>query len=200
MIPVWQFFQSGRRIQFPIDFVGGLGLDKPGEVMNAASPLGNVKRMGSKAYSLDLTYNLKPSWRGRHTMILSVTQVRDWVWTEGERMSDDSNWSSLGESETMVNWSQTRWQTSSDQRLNVSMSLAAHIPCDDALALEQYQSAQEMPVPHGRTCNIASSSSVSVGFEMVRRPSDECERMRGDDTAGWNDMVVMSSEWVEECV
>ena len=29
----------------PIDFVGGLGLDKPGGVMNAASPPGNVKLM-----------------------------------------------------------------------------------------------------------------------------------------------------------
>ena len=55
------------------------------------------------------------------------TQVRDWVWTEGERMSDDSNWSSLEESETMVNWSQTRQQTSFDQRLNVSISLTAHM-------------------------------------------------------------------------
>jgi len=63
------------------------------------------------------------------------------------------------------------------------MSLAAY---DDALALEQYQPAWEMLVPHERTCNIASSSSssVSVGFEMVRRPSDEPDRMRGDDTAG----------------
>ena len=33
-----------------------------------------------------------------------------------------------------------------------------------------------------------------------RQPSDEPERMRGDDTAGWNDMVAMSSEWVEECL
>ena len=92
-------------------------------------------------------------------------------------MSDDSNLLSLGESETTMNWSQTRWQTSSDQRLNVSMSLAAHTPYD-------HQTAWEMLVPHERTCNIASSSSVSVGFEMVRRPSDEPERMRGDDTAG----------------
>ena len=99
-------------------------------------------------------------------------------------MSDDSNWSNLEESETMVNRSQTRWKTSSDQRLNVSMSLAAYTPNDDALALEQHQPAWEMLVPHERTCNIASSSSVSVGFEMVRRPSNEPERMRGDDTAG----------------
>jgi len=42
MIPVWQFFQSEWKTQFPIDFVGGLGLDKPGGVMDAASPLGNV--------------------------------------------------------------------------------------------------------------------------------------------------------------
>jgi len=64
------------------------------------------------------------------------------------------------------------------------MSLAAYTPYDDALALEQYQSAWEMLVPHRRTCNIVSSSSVSVGFEMVRRLSDEPERMRGDDAAG----------------
>jgi len=64
------------------------------------------------------------------------------------------------------------------------MSLAAHIPNEDTLALEQYQPAWEMLVPHERTCNIASSSSVSVGFEMVRRPSDEPERMRGDDKMG----------------
>jgi len=51
------------------------------------------------------------------------------------------------------------------------------------LALEQYQSAWEMLVPHGRTCSIVSSSSVSVGFEMERRSSDEPERTRGDDTA-----------------
>jgi len=57
-------------------------------------------------------------------------------------------------------------------------------PYDDSLVLEQYQPAWEMLVPHGRTCNIASSSSVSVKFEMERRPSDEPERMRGDDTAG----------------
>ena len=77
------------------------------------------------------------------------------------------------------------------------MSLAAY---DDVLALEQYQPAWEMPVPHERTYNIVSSSSVSVKFEMVRRSSDEHERTRGDDTPGWNDMVVMSSEWVEECL
>ena len=63
------------------------------------------------------------------------------------------------------------------------MSLAAHTPCDDALALEQYQLAWEMLVSHGRTCSIVSSSSVSVGFEMERRSSDEPERTRGDDTA-----------------
>ena len=98
-------------------------------------------------------------------------------------MSDDGNWSNLEESETVVNRSQTRWKTSSDQRLNASMSLAAYTPYDDALALEQYQLAWEMLVSHEWTCNIASSSSVSVGFEMVRRPSDEPERMRGDDSA-----------------
>jgi len=43
MIPVWQFFQSEWRTQFP--FVRGLELDKPGGVMNAASPLGNVREM-----------------------------------------------------------------------------------------------------------------------------------------------------------
>ena len=42
MIPVWQFFRSEWRTQFPIDFVGSLELDKPGGVMDAASPLGNV--------------------------------------------------------------------------------------------------------------------------------------------------------------
>jgi len=77
-----------------------------------------------------------------------------------------------------------RWQTSFDQRLNVSMSLAAHTPYDSTSALERYQPAWEMLVPHEQTCNIASSSSVSVVCEMVRRPSDEPERMRGDDTAG----------------
>ena len=45
MIPVWQFFQSEWRTQFPIDFAGRLELDKPGGVMNAASPLGNVRKM-----------------------------------------------------------------------------------------------------------------------------------------------------------
>jgi len=45
MIPVWQFFQSEWRIQFPIDFVGRLELDKPGGVINAASPLKNIKLM-----------------------------------------------------------------------------------------------------------------------------------------------------------
>ena len=103
------------------------------------------------------------------------------MWTEGERVSDDGNWSNLEESETVVNRSQTRWKTSSDQRLNAFMSLAAYTPYDDALALEQYQSAWEMLIPHERTCNIASSSS---GFEMARRSSDEPERMRGDDTTG----------------
>ena len=39
MIPVWQFFQSEWRTQFPIDFAGRLELDKPGGMMNAASPL-----------------------------------------------------------------------------------------------------------------------------------------------------------------
>jgi len=61
------------------------------------------------------------------------------------------------------------------------MSLAAY---DDALALEQYQPAWEVLVPRERTYNIVSSSSVSAGFEMVRRPSDEPDRMRGDDTRG----------------
>ena len=45
MIPVWQFFQSEWRTQFPIDSVGGLELDKPGGVINAASPLNNIKLM-----------------------------------------------------------------------------------------------------------------------------------------------------------
>ena len=45
MIPVWQFFRSEWRIRFPIDFVGSLGLNKPGGVMNAASRLGNVRVM-----------------------------------------------------------------------------------------------------------------------------------------------------------
>ena len=45
MIPVWQFFQSEWRTQFPIDSVGGLELDKPGGVINAASPLKNIKLM-----------------------------------------------------------------------------------------------------------------------------------------------------------
>jgi len=34
-----KFFGSEWRIQFPIDFVGSLGLNKPGGVVNAASPL-----------------------------------------------------------------------------------------------------------------------------------------------------------------
>jgi len=42
MIPIWQFFRSEWRTEHPIDFVGSLELDKPGGVMNAASPLGNV--------------------------------------------------------------------------------------------------------------------------------------------------------------
>jgi len=45
MMPVWQFFQSEWRTQFPIDFVGGLELDKRGRVMHAASPWKNVKLM-----------------------------------------------------------------------------------------------------------------------------------------------------------
>ena len=45
MIPVWQFFQSEWRTQFPIDSVGRLELNKPGRVMHAASPWKNVKLM-----------------------------------------------------------------------------------------------------------------------------------------------------------
>ena len=92
-------------------------------------------------------------------------------------MLDDSNWSSLGESDG---------ESISDKMENLlrpeteCFSVASG-PYDDALALEQYQSAWEVLMPHERTCNIASSSS---GFEMVRRSSDEPERTRGDDTAG----------------
>jgi len=38
-------FPEWMKDPVPIDFVGGLGLDKPGGVMNAASPPGNVKLM-----------------------------------------------------------------------------------------------------------------------------------------------------------
>jgi len=43
-----KFFRSEWRIQFPIDFVGSLELDKPGGVMNAASPLGNSNEWEAK--------------------------------------------------------------------------------------------------------------------------------------------------------
>jgi len=88
-------------------------------------------------------------------------------------MSDDSNWSSLK--------NQDDGELISDKTANLVRpeTECFHVasgPYDDALALEQYQPGWEMLVPHEQTYNIVSSSSVSVGFEMVRRPSDEPER------------------------
>lgn len=51
-------------------------------------------------------------------------------------MSNDSRWSNLVGLETMMSRSQTGGRTSSDQRLNVSMSLAAHTPNDSVSAIE----------------------------------------------------------------
>jgi hypothetical protein len=91
-------------------------------------------------------------------------------------------------------------RTSSDQRLKLSISLAAQILGDVLSGSWKYQPACETLAPHEPTCITASSSSFSVAFDILRRPSDEPERTRdGDDVEGWNDIVVISSECVEEC-
>ena len=76
-------------------------------------------------------------------------------------MLDDSNWSSLGESDG---------ELISDKMENLVRpeTECFHVasgPYDDALALEQYWSTWEMLVPHERTYNIVSSSSVLLDLK-----------------------------------
>ena len=124
--------------------------------------------MGSKAYSLDLAHNLGEVGRQWDNPLPKSETVCGQRESECRMTATDRAWENQ-----IVNWSQTRWQTSSDQRLNVSMSLAAHTPNEDMLALEQYQPAWAS-APRADVY-ITSPSSVSAGFEMVRRPSDESE-------------------------
>jgi len=125
----WICLWSYHHFHIPIDIFEARGLSFHICILPSSPPMQlnqyEKKVMGKLTSSSSNIERMIPVWQFFQSEWR--TQVRDWVWTEGERMSDDSNWSSLEESETMVNWSQTRQQTSFDQRLNVSISLTAHM-------------------------------------------------------------------------
>lgn len=97
-------------------------------------------------------------------------------------------------------------RASSDHRLSVSISVAAHTPpparVRRAAPRLGIQPACEMLLPRLPTCKTASSSSASSAFDMHTSPSVEpesrrllrdCSEDRGKRT------VVMSSECVDVC-
>ena len=91
-------------------------------------------------------------------------------------------------------------RASSDHKLNVSISVAAHTPFRVPL-LAPIQPACEMLLPKLPTCNTASSSSGSSVFDMHTSPSVDPDNKRLRDRSEDREKltVVMSSEWVEVC-
>lgn len=91
-------------------------------------------------------------------------------------------------------------RASSDNKLNVSISVAAHTPFRVPLPAP-IQPACEILLPRLPTCNTASSSSDSSAFEIHTSPSvdPDSKRLRDRPEDRENLTVVMSSEWVEVC-
>jgi hypothetical protein len=91
-------------------------------------------------------------------------------------------------------------RTSSDHRLKVSISVAAHTPIRAVAARRGIQPACAMLLPRLPTYITASSSSSSSAFDMHTSPSVDPEsksRGRSEDREKCKD--VMSSECVEVC-
>ena len=91
-------------------------------------------------------------------------------------------------------------RASSDHRLNVSISVAAHTPFRVPLPAP-IQPACEMLLPRLPTCITASSSSGSSAFDTHTSPSvdPDSKRLRDRSEDREKFTVVMSSEWVEVC-
>ena len=91
-------------------------------------------------------------------------------------------------------------RASSDHKLNVSISVAAHTPFRVPLPAP-VQPACEMLLPRLPTCNTASSSSDSSAFDIHTSPSvdPDSKRLRDRSEDREKLTVVMSSEWVEVC-
>jgi hypothetical protein len=91
-------------------------------------------------------------------------------------------------------------RTSSDHKLKVSISVAAHTPFRMPLPAP-IQPACEMLLPRLPTCNTASSSSDSFAFDIHTSPSvdPESKRLRDRSEDRQKLTVVMSSEWVDVC-
>ena len=91
-------------------------------------------------------------------------------------------------------------RASSDHRLNVSISLAAHTPVRAPRWRHGTQPACAMLLPRLPTYVTASSSSSSSALEMHTSPSVDPEsrfRCRSEDREKFT--VVMSSECVDVC-
>lgn len=91
-------------------------------------------------------------------------------------------------------------RASSDHKLNVSISVAAHTPFRVPVPAP-IQPACEMLLPRLPTCSTASSSSDSSAFDIHTRPSvdPDSKRLRDRSEDREKFTVVMSSEWVEVC-
>jgi hypothetical protein len=91
-------------------------------------------------------------------------------------------------------------RASSDHKLNVSISVAAHTPFRVPVPAP-IQPACEMLLPKLPTCNTASSSSSSSAFDIHTSPSvdPDSKRLRDRPEDREKLTVVTSSEWVEVC-
>jgi hypothetical protein len=91
-------------------------------------------------------------------------------------------------------------RASSDHKLNVSISLAAHTPFRVPLP-PPIQPVCEILLPRLPTCNTASSSSDSSAFDIDTSPSVDPDSRRLRDRSEDREKLtaVMSSEWVEVC-
>lgn len=91
-------------------------------------------------------------------------------------------------------------RASSDHKLNVSISVAAHTPVRVPLSAP-IQPACEMLLPRLPTCTTASSSSDSSAFDIHTSPSVDPDSTRLRDRSEDREKltVVMSSECVEVC-
>ena len=81
--------------------------------------------------------------------------------------------------------------------LSVSISLAAQIFAPPSPMI---QPACDTLQPQLATCNTASSSSSSSGFDRLIKPSEDPERTTLSVMEDEKDRDVISSEWVELCV
>ena len=91
-------------------------------------------------------------------------------------------------------------RASSDHRLNVSISLAAHTPVRAPRWRYGTQPACAMLLPRLPTYITASSSSDSSALDMQTSPSVEPEsRSRCRSEVREKFTAVMSSEWVDVC-